>query len=71
MALGGHAWPVWPPKAPASPLIYHSNRQAAEALLAELKTGPQARSEADPSRRSRFPSHHQIVDPLFEEWGPR
>ena len=49
-------------------LLYHSNRQAAEALLAELKSAPgEVRAlQADVRDPQRA---HQIVDPLFEEWG--
>ena len=49
-------------------LIYHSNRQAADALLAELKGSPgEVRAyQADVRDLQRA---HEIVDPLFEEWG--
>jgi 3-oxoacyl-[acyl-carrier protein] reductase len=49
-------------------LVYHSNQQAAEALLAELKSLPgEVRAlQADVRDLGRA---HQIVDELFEEWG--
>jgi len=49
-------------------LVYHSNQQAAEALLAELKSAAgQVRAvQADVRDLARA---HQIVDQLFEEWG--
>ena len=49
-------------------LIYHSNQQAAEAVLAELKGLPgEVRAfQADVRELQRA---HEIVDPLFEEWG--
>jgi 3-oxoacyl-[acyl-carrier protein] reductase len=49
-------------------LVYHSNQQAAEALLAELKSSPgEVRAlQADVRDLQRA---HQIVDELFEEWG--
>jgi 3-oxoacyl-[acyl-carrier protein] reductase len=49
-------------------LIYHSNQQAADALLAELKGSPgEIRAfQADVRDLQRA---HEIVDPLFEEWG--
>ena len=49
-------------------LIYHSNRQAADAVLAELKGSPgEVRAfQADVRELQRA---HEIVDPLFEEWG--
>ena len=49
-------------------LVYHSNQQAAEALLAELKSAPgEVRAvQADVRDLQRA---HEIVDPLFDEWG--
>jgi 3-oxoacyl-[acyl-carrier protein] reductase len=49
-------------------LVYHSNQQAAEALLAELKSaGGDVRAvQADVRDLQRA---HQIVDQLFDEWG--
>ena len=49
-------------------IVYHSNRQAADALLAELKDAPgQVRAfQADVRDLQRA---HEIVDPLFEQWG--
>jgi 3-oxoacyl-[acyl-carrier protein] reductase len=49
-------------------LVYHSNQQAADALLAELKDAPgEVRAfQADVRELQRA---HEIVDPLFEEWG--
>jgi 3-oxoacyl-[acyl-carrier protein] reductase len=49
-------------------LVYHSNQQAADALLAELKDAPgEVRAvQADVRDLQRA---HDIVDPLFEEWG--
>jgi 3-oxoacyl-[acyl-carrier protein] reductase len=48
-------------------LVYHSNQQAAEALLAELKSaaGEVRALQADVRDLARA---HQIVDQLFEEW---
>ena len=48
-------------------LVYHSNQQAAEALLAELKSavGEVRAIQADVRDFARA---HQIVDQLFEEW---
>lgn len=49
-------------------VVYHSNQQAAESLLAELAAGPgKARAvQADVKDLARA---HEIVDQLFEEWG--
>ena len=49
-------------------LVYRSNQQAAEAVVAELKsTGADVRAvQADVRDLQRA---HAIVDPLFEEWG--
>jgi 3-oxoacyl-[acyl-carrier protein] reductase len=49
-------------------LIYHSNQQAAEALVAELSSAPQAVQaiQADVCDLQRA---HQVVDQLFETWG--
>ena len=49
-------------------LIYQSNQQAADAVLAELKSAPgEVRAfQADVRSLQRA---HEIVDPLFEEWG--
>jgi 3-oxoacyl-[acyl-carrier protein] reductase len=49
-------------------MVYHSNQQAAEALLAELKSSPgEVRAlQADVRDLARA---HAIVDPLFDEWG--
>jgi 3-oxoacyl-[acyl-carrier protein] reductase len=49
-------------------LVYHSNQQAAESLLAELKSAPGGvrALQADVRDLSRA---HAIVDQLFEEWG--
>jgi len=49
-------------------LIFHSNQQAAEALLAELKDGPGEVRAIQADVRD-FQRAHQLVDPLFEEWG--
>ena len=49
-------------------LIYHSNQQAAEALLAELKAAPGEVRALQADVRD-FQRAHEIVDPLFEEWG--
>ena len=48
-------------------LVYHSNQQAAESLVNELKTaaGEVRAVQADVRDLERA---HQIVDPLFEEW---
>jgi 3-oxoacyl-[acyl-carrier protein] reductase len=49
-------------------MVYHSNQQAADTLLAELKSAPgEVRAvQADVRDLKRA---HEIVDPLFEEWG--
>ena len=49
-------------------LIYHNNRQAADALLAELNSAPdEIRAlQADVRDLKRA---HEIVDALFDEWG--
>ena len=49
-------------------LIYHSNQQAAESLVAELQSAPgKVRAlQADVRDLQRA---HQLIDPLFEEWG--
>jgi 3-oxoacyl-[acyl-carrier protein] reductase len=49
-------------------LLYHNNQQAADALVAELKSAPaEVRAlQADVRDLQRA---HQIVDQLFEEWG--
>ena len=49
-------------------LVYHSNQQAADSLVAELKsTSADVRAvQADVRDLARA---HQIVDQLFEEWG--
>ena len=49
-------------------LIYHSNQQAAESLLAELQSAPgKVRAlQADVRDLQRA---HQLIDQLFEEWG--
>jgi 3-oxoacyl-[acyl-carrier protein] reductase len=49
-------------------LVYHSNQQAADSLVAELKpTAVEIRAlQADVRDLTRA---HQIVDQLFEEWG--
>lgn len=49
-------------------LVYHSNQEAAEQLVAELKSAPgEVRAvQADVRDLGRA---HEIVDPLFEEWG--
>jgi 3-oxoacyl-[acyl-carrier protein] reductase len=49
-------------------LIYHSNQQAAESLLAELKSGAGEVRAMQADVRD-FGRAHQIVDQLFEEWG--
>jgi 3-oxoacyl-[acyl-carrier protein] reductase len=49
-------------------LIYHSNQQAAETLLAELKGLPGEVRALQADVRD-FQRAHEIVDPLFEEWG--
>jgi len=48
--------------------IYHGNQQAAESLVAELESAPaEVRAfQADVRQLGRA---HEIVDPLFEEWG--
>ncbi len=49
-------------------LVYHSNQQAADALVAELQSAPgEVRAlQADVRDLQRA---HQIADQLFEEWG--
>jgi 3-oxoacyl-[acyl-carrier protein] reductase len=49
-------------------LIYQNNQQAAEAVVAELKDAPgEVRAiQADVRDLQRA---HDVVDPLFEEWG--
>jgi 3-oxoacyl-[acyl-carrier protein] reductase len=47
--------------------IYQSNQQAAEALVAELKSAP-AEVRAIQADVRDFSRAHQIVDSLFEEW---
>jgi 3-oxoacyl-[acyl-carrier protein] reductase len=49
-------------------LVYHSNQQAVDSLLAELKSAPGEVSafQADVRDLSRA---HEIVDPLFDQWG--
>lgn len=49
-------------------LLYHSNQQAADAVVAELKsaTAEVRAFQADVRDLQRA---HQIVDQLFEEWG--
>ena len=47
--------------------IYQSNLQAAEALVAELKSAP-AEVRAIQADVRDFARAHQIVDALFEEW---
>jgi 3-oxoacyl-[acyl-carrier protein] reductase len=49
-------------------LVYHSNQQAAEALVAELKGSPGEVRAVQADVRD-FQLAHQVVDPLFEEWG--
>jgi len=49
-------------------LIYHSNQQAAEAVLAELNGLP-GEVRAFQADVRDFQRAHEIVDPLFEEWG--
>jgi 3-oxoacyl-[acyl-carrier protein] reductase len=49
-------------------LVYHSNQQAAEALVAELKPTPGEVRAVQADVRD-FQRAHQIVDQLFEEWG--
>jgi 3-oxoacyl-[acyl-carrier protein] reductase len=49
-------------------LIYHSNQQATDALLAELKGSP-AEVRAFQADVRDLQRAHEIVDPLFEEWG--
>ena len=49
-------------------LVYHSNQQAAEELVAELKSAPGEVRAVQADVRD-FGRAHEIVDPLFEEWG--
>ena len=49
-------------------LVFHSNQQAAETLLAELKGGPGEVRAIQADVRD-FQRAHEIIDPLFEEWG--
>jgi 3-oxoacyl-[acyl-carrier protein] reductase len=49
-------------------LVYHSNQQAAEALVAQLKGSPGEVRAVQADVRD-FQRAHQVVDPLFEEWG--
>lgn len=48
-------------------LVYHSNQQAAEALLAELKDAPGEVRVLQADVRD-FQRAHEIVDALFVEW---
>ena len=48
-------------------LVYHSNQQAAESLLAELKSATSEIRAVQADVRD-FARAHQIVDQLFEEW---
>jgi 3-oxoacyl-[acyl-carrier protein] reductase len=48
-------------------LVYHSNQQAAESLLAELKSAASEIRAVQADVRD-FARAHQIVDQLFEEW---
>lgn len=49
-------------------LVYHSNQQAAEALVAELKSAAGEVRAVQADVRD-FARAHEIVDQLFEEWG--
>jgi len=48
-------------------LIYHSNQEAAEALVAELASAPGEVRALQADVRD-FQRAHEIVDSLFEEW---
>lgn len=49
-------------------LIYHSNQQAVDSLIAELKDAP-GQVTAHQADVRDFQRAHEIVNPLFEEWG--
>ncbi len=48
-------------------LVYHSNREAADSLLAELQDAP---GEAHPFQADVADSQrvHELVDQLFDQW---
>ena len=49
--------------------IYHGNQQAAESLVAELKSSAPAEVRAVQADVRDLNQAHQIVDLLFDEWG--
>jgi 3-oxoacyl-[acyl-carrier protein] reductase len=49
-------------------LVYHSNQQAAEAVVAELQSAPADVCAMQADVRD-FARAHEIVDQLFEQWG--